>query len=1507
MFPAPLCPVGILLRCVGLCLLLLSPLSAAPRVVETVPGAGSTVEELTTVEVRFDVPVTGVDAEDLLVNGVPATAVTASSADAYVFSFAHPQAGLVEFRWTVDAGIVDGSQPAQGFLGGSWKVSFDPALARRHVMISEFMADNDVTLYDDDCDRSDWIEIYNAGTTAVDLFHWSLTDDPHTPTKWQFPSHILEPGAYLVVFASQKNKTTLPVRACRTKLNSLVGYHTNFRLDPNGEYLALVAPDGEVISEFAPAYPPQRRDVSYGRDPASPNSVGYFTKPTPRAVNSSTGNGFAPAVRFSRPGMTFVDAFALTLSCDDQDATIRYTLDGSFPSESSSSLLTYTGPIQIKNTVQVRARAFHSGLLPGTASSETYLMLTNDLTHLASLTSSLPVVVITTLKSAIIGASINTAAHFSLFEPRDGLTSLQTRPTLATRVGIKTRGSSTGGQPQSNFAVEWWDEFNQDKDLPILGMPEDSEWVLYAPSEFDATLVHNPFTMGLSRQMNFAAPQTRFVEVYLNKGGPIRSNDWFGVYVLMQKPGLAKGRIDEPKAAPEDVTFPEVTGSYLFKTDRLDPGDTGFSAGGSQNCYVEPKEREIKSPQRAPQMAYLTQYFRDMDNSLRASNPNMRDPVLGYRAYLDITNWVDFHILELLSGQVDAIRLSTYFYKPRNGKVKYGPRWDYDRAWESKADDRDNNPRVWDTGGGLFTVPWWNRVLADRDAWQLWIDRWHWHRQTTLSQSNMFSFLDSLTNQIRFSQPKESKKWPVTAPRGSYYNEVGIMKNWISNRLAWIDGQMAQPPRLSQPGGIVPSGFALSLLPPTSFSSPTNLTIYYTLDGSDPRPPDGTNPPTSIRYTAPITINANTRVTARALDTGRVQRGPLVSSPWSAPVAATYVVTPPALVLTEVMYHPAPPPAGSPYASGDFEFLELKNCSGQVVELAGYHFTSGIQFQFAGTNALTRLNPDQRAVVVANREAFLSRYPGQAALIAGQFEGQLADEGERLVLNGPADETVFDLTYSNHWQEAASGLGFSLVLSDETADSSPMDKADHWSRSAKLMGSPGAADPTPGPLPARVEIHEVFAAAASDGGDWIELFNREDRDVDVSGWWLTDSLTTTNRVPLPVGSRIPARGYLVVPEKVFSPGGGKGFGLSAEGDAVWLLSADSSGQLTGGLDLFRLGSSMPGTSFGRTTLSDGREMVLLQSKPTPGGPNSGPLVGPVILAEVAPSRSEAGKALGLRDSFVELANLSNTSVPLFDTVLPQRTWRLRGDVDFDFPQGLSLAPGARLLVVEFDPVIDPLELTGFRARHALGSDVIILGPWSGGTTPEGLSVRLMRPAPTSDGTGPYVSVDETVFQFSGSPLGRILPGWSFVRTIPAGTAADPANWRVVRSTPGKADDNQNGVPDDWERAQGLVSSVEDTDTDMDGFSDRAEHHNGTDPRNAASVIHVRTFVSSRGVATGLLDATPGRVFLLESCDQLSENGWTIEQILLVPADGTLAFSMETRLGVNRLYRVRSQD
>ena len=127
-----------------------------------------------------------------------------------------------------------------------------PALHAAPV-INEFMAANAASLTDEDGAFSDWIEIYNPDAAAVNLAGYGLTDNAAQPLKWVFPSITLAPGGYRVVFASSKNRT-----------NPAANLHTNFSLAANGEYLALTAPGGAVLQEFAPAYPRQQDDLTYG-------------------------------------------------------------------------------------------------------------------------------------------------------------------------------------------------------------------------------------------------------------------------------------------------------------------------------------------------------------------------------------------------------------------------------------------------------------------------------------------------------------------------------------------------------------------------------------------------------------------------------------------------------------------------------------------------------------------------------------------------------------------------------------------------------------------------------------------------------------------------------------------------------------------------------------------------------------------------------------------------------------------------------------------------------------------------------------------------------------------------------------------------------------------------------------------------------------------------------------------------------------------------------------------
>jgi len=243
------------------------------------------------------------------------------------------------------------------------------------VLITEFMAVNNSTLFDEDDDSSDWLEIYNASPLPIDLNDWCLTDDQGNLTKWRFPAVTLDPYEYLVVFASGKDRAVPGSEL-----------HTNFQLNGDGEYLALVDPNGViVVHSYAPAYPEQHRDVSYGR-----GVVGYgYLDPTPGQANGQIYGGVVADTKFSVDRGFYDVPFQVEITTDTPGATIRYTLTyldassdrGKEPNETSG--LVYSGPITMNQTSCLRAMAFKPGWLSTNVDTQTYIFLDDVLTQAA--------------------------------------------------------------------------------------------------------------------------------------------------------------------------------------------------------------------------------------------------------------------------------------------------------------------------------------------------------------------------------------------------------------------------------------------------------------------------------------------------------------------------------------------------------------------------------------------------------------------------------------------------------------------------------------------------------------------------------------------------------------------------------------------------------------------------------------------------------------------------------------------------------------------------------------------------------------------------------------------------------------------------------------------------------------------------------------------------------------------------------------------------------------------
>jgi hypothetical protein len=1469
----------------------------SPTIETRIPEANRTIVQFETVEIFFSEPVTDVDASDLRVNGEIATDLLQLNGHQYLFSYPSQGEGEIIIDWDLEHGITD--LAGNLFLPSPWQYNLNPGIALSEVQITEFMASNDSTINDENGDRSDWIELHNASEADILLKDWALTDTLTEPRKWLFPNIILSAGDYLLVYASGKNRSE--------RFGQL---HTNFKLSASGEYLALTPPTGQPTSEYTPSFPSQFADTSYGTIPGTENTDGYFARATPRKPNQTGGSGFAPEVMYSKTSGTFAENFQLVLESSQTGTTIKYTLDGELPNQNSP---TYRRPIPINDSTEVRTRTFHSDLLPGPPTSETYIKLDPAITALRS---TLPLMVISRLGTQRISGSRNTPVHFSVFEPKGGKAYLLSDPDFAQRGAAKTRGSSTGSLAKSSWAIEWRDEFGEDENHSILGMPSESEWVLYAPNNFDPIMIHNPFLHQLSRDVGDYSPRTRFVEVYLNEGGPLDASQYEGIYVLEEKISIGKNRVNIDKLRPENVTLPEVSGGYLLKIDRPDPGDSGITAMGTRVLWVDPKEDDIDTPRGSPnhpQEEFITNYLNLFHQA--SNSEQWRDPEIGYHAYIETDQWINFHILEVLSGNVDSLVLSTYLHKPRNGKLVFGPHWDFDRALGS-TDGRDANPASW-TNGPFFNAPPFGRLVKDPDFWQRWVDRWQELREDQLSITHINGIIDQQTDQIRPAVPREIQRWRTRMRGGTYDTEIAHMKNWLRRKIEFIDGQMAQPPLFQRDSGVVEEASQIQI------TATDGAQIYYTTDGTDPRLFDGVISPSALRYRRPITVSETMTIIARVRQETKRQTSVsrTASTPWSGPIKRVYTTELPSLVISEIMFHPSTQNLGPNEKESDLEYIELLNTGDAVANLEGLRFVSGIDFVFDGNSSVLQLGPGERLVIAGNLERLKEEHPNLGAIV-GNFQGSLSNNQNRLRMINKVGLVILDVTYRDDWLPLADGTGFSIALEDEILSQNELVDPNAWRLSSFSGGSPAESEPKSPPLPG-IQINEIQAYRADQAPDRVELFNTSDTSVDLTGWYLTDNLATPRKHQLRPGTVIPALSYLTIAPASLS--GNDSLRLNRLGDTVHLLASAADGRLAGWVDGVIFRGSRLDQSYVRHIDSFGKEHFSPSSSNTFGEANSPPQLSPIIVRTINYTARNRDGSNNSSFEFIELLNSSATPVSLFLENAPTTTWRLRGAVDYNFPANMTLAPLESVTIVGFDPQTDTTRFSDFRSAYSIPPTATVLGPWSGVLDNAGDRIELLAPAPGMNESDQIAYVPAEVVSYQPiAPWPTIPEGSSEVlsRIDFSGYSGDPAHWVNAFPTVGDRDDDQDGLPDLWEQQFGLDSNSSEQqqgpngDPDQDGLTNREELLAGTNPINGASTLSIGIQLeayplrfSARAKPILLsFPSIPGRRYSIYGTTSLSDPEWTLVSEILGSEDSS---TTEINEGITvrgrdiRFYRVET--
>jgi hypothetical protein len=245
------------------------------------------------------------------------------------------------------------------------------------LAINEVMASNNSSVADPQKEYDDWIELYNAGTAPVNVAGMYVTDDLGDPTKWRFPLNqpqltTVAPGGFLLLWAD--GETADP------------GLHASFNLSAAGEEIGLFESDGVTLVDSL-SFGPQIVDVSYGRYPDGASDLQFLTQPTPGAKNSNPYAGIVAAPEFSHKRGFYDSAFALELTTQTEGTVIYYKLDGTDPLAPTGRGLAgtkYTGPIQISRTVCVRAAAMKPGWKSSTIATASYIFLQNVIHQTAS-------------------------------------------------------------------------------------------------------------------------------------------------------------------------------------------------------------------------------------------------------------------------------------------------------------------------------------------------------------------------------------------------------------------------------------------------------------------------------------------------------------------------------------------------------------------------------------------------------------------------------------------------------------------------------------------------------------------------------------------------------------------------------------------------------------------------------------------------------------------------------------------------------------------------------------------------------------------------------------------------------------------------------------------------------------------------------------------------------------------------------------------------------------------
>jgi hypothetical protein len=957
----------------------------------------------------------------------------------------------------------------------------------RAVCINEVLAANAASAKDPQGHYDDWIELYNPDGAPVDCGGMYLTDSASNPTKWQIPSGnrqltTIPAGGFLLIWADGDE--------------GAAGLHANFSLSAAGDDVALYGRDGVTLLDYI-AFDDQTADVSYGRLPDGAEVWERFGLPTPGAANVATYDGFVVPPVFDPARGFYEGEVTVTLSAETEGATIYYTTDGGEPYEQGGrfpSGRVYQGPLRITSTTCVRAKAIKAGWMPSPTRTHTYLFLQDviwqssggappgagwpagsvngqifdygmdpdvvnnptyrDLIDDALL--ALPSVSLVTKLAHLFDAQTGIYTHpnsegrawerpvsVELLNP-DGSEGFQIDAGLRIRGGF----SRSGNNPKHAFRLLFRSEYGQARlKFPLFGAEGTDEfenvdlrtsqnysWSFQGDRQ--ETMIREVFSRDVQGQMGHPYTRSRFYHLYLN-------GQYWGLYQSQER----------SEASYAESYFGGDKDDYdVMKADRS-VGRAMMATDGNTDAYRRLYDATMQG------LGSMERYYRIQGLNLDGTpNPS-------YERLLDVDNLIDFMIIEYYTGDRDGPG-SRFGNIPNNTYAIYnranpdGWKWfHHDNEHTLGVSNSETDMvRPFTSAGAqwrFFNPHWLHEQLAgvNIDYRMHFADHVyrHFFNGGLLTPAVSTARVQGRAAEVEMAIIAESARWGDAKrhpafTKQDWQTEVNrLLNNYLPGRTQVVLGQFKavgwypniDPPSFNQQGGHVQRNFSLQM-------SGGSGTIYYTLDGSDPRLSGGAfNSDQARMYTESISLAQSARVKARARN----------GSTWSALNEAVFAVGPVAesLRVSEVMYHPLA--AGNP-DDPNTEYIELTNAGNQTINLSLVRFADGIDYTFGSFE----LPAGGYCLLVKDSAAFAARY-GAGLPVVGQYVGSLNNAGERIELLDASGRTIQSFEYQDNWFDITDGQGFSLTVKDpQAAGGSNLDSKDLWRPSAQVGGSPGSDD-----------------------------------------------------------------------------------------------------------------------------------------------------------------------------------------------------------------------------------------------------------------------------------------------------------------------------------------------------------------------------------------------------------------------------------------------------------------